>query len=189
MFGAYCSDLILILLSYCFILSAVMHLQSGGASTKALSTCGSHLILILFFYTLLLVFIFTNKAGKKCPQRYPFFSMSCTISSHQPWTPLFMEYEPRKSSKGLSSYSSTSSERCESKIKDYGNLSVSVMVSTEDHKEHCMQNILCCYPYLLFKPSSTTITIFTLSNPFLKPSLNIWFGICYFLHSDLLPLW
>lgn len=78
------SDLILILLSYCFILSAVMHLQSGGASTKALSTCGSHLILILFFYTLLLVFIFTNKAGKKCPQRYHSSPMSCTISSHQP---------------------------------------------------------------------------------------------------------
>ncbi|XP_010831523.1 PREDICTED: olfactory receptor 56A4-like [Bison bison bison] len=65
------SDLVLILLSYCFILSAVMHLQSGDASTKALSTCGSHLILILFFYTLLLVFIFTNKAGKKVSPEVP----------------------------------------------------------------------------------------------------------------------
>ncbi|XP_056651073.1 olfactory receptor 56A4-like isoform X1 [Monodelphis domestica] len=58
------SDLVLILLSYCFILRAVLRLQSGGAATKALSTCGSHLILILFFYTILLVIIFTNKAGK-----------------------------------------------------------------------------------------------------------------------------
>ncbi|XP_006094716.1 olfactory receptor 56A4-like [Myotis lucifugus] len=65
------SDLVLILLSYCFILRAVMRLQSGGAATKALSTCGSHLILILFFYTLLLVFIFTNKAGKKVPSEVP----------------------------------------------------------------------------------------------------------------------
>lgn len=65
------SDLVLILLSYCFILRAVMHLQSWGAATKALSTCGSHLILILFFYTLLLVFIFTNKAGKKVPPQVP----------------------------------------------------------------------------------------------------------------------
>ena len=65
------SDLVLILLSYCFILSAVVHLQSGGATTKALSTCGSHLILILFFYTLLLVFIFTNKAGKKVSPEVP----------------------------------------------------------------------------------------------------------------------
>ncbi|KAM6158786.1 olfactory receptor 56A1-like [Rhynchocyon petersi] len=65
------SDLVLVLLSYCFILRAVMRLQSGGAATKALSTCGSHLILILFFYTLLLVFIFTNKAGKKVPSEVP----------------------------------------------------------------------------------------------------------------------
>ncbi|XP_025783772.1 olfactory receptor 56A4-like [Puma concolor] len=65
------SDLVLILLSYCFILRAVKRLQSGGAATKALSTCGSHLILILFFYTLLLVFIFTNKAEKKVPSEVP----------------------------------------------------------------------------------------------------------------------
>ncbi|XP_043434885.1 olfactory receptor 56A4-like [Prionailurus bengalensis] len=65
------SDLVLILLSYCFILRAVKRLQSGGAATKAWSTCGSHLILILFFYTLLLVFIFTNKAEKKVPSEVP----------------------------------------------------------------------------------------------------------------------
>lgn len=65
------SDMILILLSYCFILRAVLHLQAGGAATKALSTCGSHLILILFFYTVLLVFIFTNKAEKKVPSEVP----------------------------------------------------------------------------------------------------------------------
>jgi olfactory receptor len=65
------SDLVLILLSYCFILRVVMCQQSGGTVTKALSTCGSHLILILFFYTLLLVFIFTNKAGKKIPSEVP----------------------------------------------------------------------------------------------------------------------
>ncbi|KAM6158470.1 olfactory receptor 56A4-like [Rhynchocyon petersi] len=65
------SDLVLILLSYCFILRAVMRLQSGGAATKALSTCGSHLILILFFSTLLVVLIITNKAGKKVPSKVP----------------------------------------------------------------------------------------------------------------------
>jgi olfactory receptor len=65
------SDLVLILLSYCFILRAVIHQQSGGTVTKALSTCGSHVILILFFYTILLVFIFTNKAGKKIPSEVP----------------------------------------------------------------------------------------------------------------------
>nr|XP_004650776.2 olfactory receptor 56A4-like [Jaculus jaculus] len=65
------SDLVLILLSYCFILRVAMCQRSGGTVTKALSTCGSHLILILFFYTLLLVFIFTNKAGKKIPSEVP----------------------------------------------------------------------------------------------------------------------
>ncbi|KAM5185946.1 olfactory receptor 56A4-like [Callospermophilus lateralis] len=61
------SEVVLILLSYCFILRAVISLPSGGITTKALSTSGSYLILILFFCTLLLVFIFTNKAGKKIP--------------------------------------------------------------------------------------------------------------------------
>ncbi|KAM9034129.1 olfactory receptor 56A4-like [Sarcophilus harrisii] len=65
------SDMVLILLSYCFILRTVLKLQSEGAATKALSTCGSHLILILFLYTILLVFIFTNKAGKKVPAEVP----------------------------------------------------------------------------------------------------------------------
>ena len=69
--GAWWATVHGVMLSYCFILSAVMHLQSGDASTKALSTCGSHLILILFFYTLLLVFIFTNKAGKKVSPEVP----------------------------------------------------------------------------------------------------------------------
>jgi olfactory receptor len=52
-------------------LRAVIRQQSGGTVTKALSTCGSHVILILFFYTILLVFIFTNKAGKKIPSEVP----------------------------------------------------------------------------------------------------------------------
>uniref|UniRef100_A0A8C5ZK09 G-protein coupled receptors family 1 profile domain-containing protein n=1 Tax=Marmota marmota marmota TaxID=9994 RepID=A0A8C5ZK09_MARMA len=42
------SDLILIVLSYSFILKVVLRNKAEGAVAKALSTCGSHFILILF---------------------------------------------------------------------------------------------------------------------------------------------
>ncbi|XP_072471693.1 olfactory receptor 56A3-like [Notamacropus eugenii] len=65
------SDLILIFLSYSFILRAVMKLKAKGAAAKALSTCVSHFILILFFSTILLVFIFTHMAKKKVSHDVP----------------------------------------------------------------------------------------------------------------------
>ncbi|XP_043853177.1 olfactory receptor 56A3 [Dromiciops gliroides] len=58
------SDLILIFLSYSFILRAVLRLKAKGAAAKALSTCGSHFILILFFSTILLVFVLTHVAKR-----------------------------------------------------------------------------------------------------------------------------
>ncbi|XP_076970888.1 olfactory receptor 56A3-like [Tamandua tetradactyla] len=67
------SDLILIFLSYTFILRAVLKLKAKGAATKALRTCGSHFILILFFSTILLVFIFTHIAKKKVSSDIPVF--------------------------------------------------------------------------------------------------------------------
>ncbi|XP_004463256.1 olfactory receptor 56A3-like [Dasypus novemcinctus] len=65
------SDLILIFLSYTFILQAVLKLKAKGAATKALSTCGSHFILILFFSTILLVFVFTHMVKKKVSPDIP----------------------------------------------------------------------------------------------------------------------
>ncbi|XP_004717106.1 olfactory receptor 56A3-like [Echinops telfairi] len=65
------SDLILIFLSYTLILRAVLRLKAEGAMTKALSTCGSHFILILFFSTILLVFILTHVAKKKVSPEIP----------------------------------------------------------------------------------------------------------------------
>ncbi|XP_037696181.1 olfactory receptor 56A3-like [Choloepus didactylus] len=61
------SDLILIFLSYTLILRAVLRLKAEGAVTKALSTCGSHFILILFFSTILLVFVLTHVPKKVSP--------------------------------------------------------------------------------------------------------------------------
>ncbi|XP_045412938.1 olfactory receptor 56A4-like [Lemur catta] len=65
------SDLILIFLSYTFILRAVLRLKAEGAVAKALSTCGSHFILILFFNTILLVFVLTHVAKEKVSPDVP----------------------------------------------------------------------------------------------------------------------
>ncbi|XP_069059430.1 olfactory receptor 56A1-like [Pleurodeles waltl] len=55
-------DLVLISLSYCLIIYAVAKLQSEGAASKAFSTCTSHFILIMFFYSTLMVLAITNKS-------------------------------------------------------------------------------------------------------------------------------
>ncbi|XP_058402262.1 olfactory receptor 56A3-like [Diceros bicornis minor] len=65
------SDLILIFFSYTCILRAVLRLKAKGAAVKALSTCGSHFILILFFNIILLVFVFTHMAKKKVSPDIP----------------------------------------------------------------------------------------------------------------------
>ncbi|EFB14187.1 hypothetical protein PANDA_014475, partial [Ailuropoda melanoleuca] len=65
------SDLILIFLSYIFILRAILRLKAKGAAAKALSTCGSHFILILFFSTILLVLVLTHIAKKKVSPDIP----------------------------------------------------------------------------------------------------------------------
>ncbi|KAF5918774.1 hypothetical protein HPG69_005812 [Diceros bicornis minor] len=61
------SDFILIFLSYTFILRAVLRFKAEGAAVKALSTCGSHFILIVFFSTILLVVVLTNVSRKRVP--------------------------------------------------------------------------------------------------------------------------
>ncbi|KAM6158767.1 olfactory receptor 56A3-like [Rhynchocyon petersi] len=65
------SDLILIFLSYTLILRAVLRFKAEGAVVKALNTCGSHFILILFFSTILLVLVLTQVAKKKVSPDVP----------------------------------------------------------------------------------------------------------------------
>ncbi|XP_072463080.1 olfactory receptor 56B1-like [Notamacropus eugenii] len=60
-------DLCLIILSYALIIKSVLRMNSTKAATKALSTCSSHLILILFFYTSIVVLSVTQLAGRKFP--------------------------------------------------------------------------------------------------------------------------
>ncbi|XP_076968338.1 olfactory receptor 56B4-like [Tamandua tetradactyla] len=61
------SDMALVFSSYALILRSVMRLNSVEAMSKALSTCSSHLILILFFYSGIIVLSVTHLAEKKVP--------------------------------------------------------------------------------------------------------------------------
>ncbi|XP_075404608.1 olfactory receptor 56B34-like [Tenrec ecaudatus] len=61
------SDMGLVFVSYTLILRSVLRLNSAEATSKALSTCSSHLILILFFYTAIVVLNVTHLAGRKFP--------------------------------------------------------------------------------------------------------------------------
>ncbi|XP_053418788.1 olfactory receptor 56B4 [Nycticebus coucang] len=61
------SDMVLVFSSYALILHSVLKLNSTEAMSKALSTCSSHLILILFFYTGIIVLSVTHLAEKKIP--------------------------------------------------------------------------------------------------------------------------
>nr|XP_020767203.1 putative olfactory receptor 56B2 [Odocoileus virginianus texanus] len=61
------SDLGLIIISYVLILHSLLKLSSAEAASKALSTCTSYLILILLFYTILIVFSVTHGATKTLP--------------------------------------------------------------------------------------------------------------------------
>ncbi|KAL6032096.1 hypothetical protein STEG23_033048 [Scotinomys teguina] len=61
------SDLGLIMISYALILRSVLKLNSAEAASKALSTCTSHLILILFFYTVIIVMSITHSAKMSVP--------------------------------------------------------------------------------------------------------------------------
>ncbi|XP_069059417.1 olfactory receptor 56A4-like [Pleurodeles waltl] len=70
-FGLLGSDFCIICFSYFRILWVVLHLQAKGAGAKAFSTCTHHLILISFLYTILLVWIFTNKMEKEMAPDVP----------------------------------------------------------------------------------------------------------------------
>ncbi|NP_001000189.1 olfactory receptor Olr200 isoform X1 [Rattus norvegicus] len=61
------SDMILVCASYALIICSVLRLNSTEAISKALSTCSSHLILILFYYPAIVILSVTHLAGRRVP--------------------------------------------------------------------------------------------------------------------------
>nr|XP_006628034.1 PREDICTED: olfactory receptor 52E4-like [Lepisosteus oculatus] len=73
-------DFVLIIFSYIMIFRAVLKLGSKGARLKALNTCGSHLVVIMYFYITSIFNYVVYRFGNEIPVHvHNIFSVLCLL--------------------------------------------------------------------------------------------------------------